>query len=727
MLRWCVVAVLLVLLSGCQVFAQQRTGPAGEKQQQPEKPSNKASDDQSVVRISVTLVQVDAVVTDANGHPVTDLKREDFEVYEDGRKQAISNFSYISTKTATAPEVARQPVDKTAPPAPPVRAEPGQIRRTVAFVVDDLSLSFESMHFVRETLTKFVNEQMQPGDLVAIIRTGAGMGALQQFTSDKRQLFAAIDRVHYNLMGRGGISPFAPIESSPATTQSDEEAAANGDDTSSNTGTPTIDTLRDQLFTVGTLGAVNFVVRSLKELPGRKSIVLLSDGFSMTSDDDDNQRVLNELNALADLANRSSVVVYSIDARGLQPLGLSAADSIGRMSSDQLQTSLQNRRDQLFNTQAGLEYLAEETGGFFIGNTNDLTGGVRKVLDDQAGYYLLGYIPEETTFKSSERGRPFHKLEVKVTRPGLRVRYRSGFYGIPEEEVVPEAATTPEAKLVNALTSPFGAGGVHLRMTSLFGNDPKLGSFVRSLLHIDAHDLTFSEEADGWHKAVVNVVSMTFGDNGQVVDRAGRTFTISTRGEQYQAALERGLVCNMDVPIRKPGAYQVRTAVRDEASDRVGSANQFIEVPDLKKDRLALSGVILTGASEAQTVERKEGEEAKAAAGSVTSPAVRVLADGSSIRYAFLIFNAKVDKTNRPQVETQVRLFKDGKAVYSGPVRPYSPGAQYQAKRLAAIGTMRLGPGLAPGQYVLQVVVRDKLAKEKYRVATQWIDFEVTK
>jgi hypothetical protein len=221
---------------------------------------------------------------------------------------------------------------------------------------------------------------------------------------------------------------------------------------------------------------------------------------------------------------------------------------------------------------------------------------------------------------------------------------------------------------------------------------------------------------------------MTFGDNGQVIDRAGRTFTITTRGEQYKAALERGLVCTMDVPIKKPGAYQVRTAVRDEASDRVGSANQFIEVPDLKRDRLTLSGVILTGASEQQTGEANAEEVSKAVAGSVASPAVRVLADGSSIRYAFLIFNAKIDKAaHRPQLETQVRVFKEGKSVYIGPFRPYSPGVQSQPKRLAAVGTMRLGPGLEPGPYVLQVIVKDKLAKEKYRVATQWIDFEVTK
>src|SRR5437588_10758864 len=136
-----------------------------------------------VVRITSNLVQVDAVVTDKKGQPVTDLRPEDFEIYEDGRPQRITNFSFVSvadgapTAGAPATESAAHPHTRTgeaAAPVPPVRLRPEEVRRTFALVVDDLGLSFESMHFVRAALRKFDDEQMQPGDLVAIIRTGAG-------------------------------------------------------------------------------------------------------------------------------------------------------------------------------------------------------------------------------------------------------------------------------------------------------------------------------------------------------------------------------------------------------------------------------------------------------------------------------------------------------------------------------------------------------------------------
>src|SRR5438270_87781 len=108
-----------------------------------------------------------------------------------------------------------RPADKTAPPVPPARLRPGQVRRTVALVVDDLGTSFESLAYVRQALKKFVDQQMQPGDLVAIMRTSAGMGALQQFTNDKRLLYRAIEHVRWYPQGRSGTSAFAPMEGLP--------------------------------------------------------------------------------------------------------------------------------------------------------------------------------------------------------------------------------------------------------------------------------------------------------------------------------------------------------------------------------------------------------------------------------------------------------------------------------------------------------------------------------
>ena len=173
-------------------------------------PTPEKSLDDDVVRITTNLVQVDVSVTDKNGKIITDLTSTDFEIYEDGKLQPITNFSFVSLANELSP-IARPTPDNKALPAPPVRLRPEQVQRTIALVVDDLGLSWESVYYVRRALKKFVDEQMQPGDLVAIIRTAGGMGALQSFTSDKRQLYAAIERVKWYPQGRGGISAFAPL------------------------------------------------------------------------------------------------------------------------------------------------------------------------------------------------------------------------------------------------------------------------------------------------------------------------------------------------------------------------------------------------------------------------------------------------------------------------------------------------------------------------------------
>jgi VWFA-related protein len=175
-------------------------------------PTPKPAEDDDVVKISTTLIQVDVTVTDKGGKIITDLKPEDFEIYENGEKQDITNFSFISN---IKPQTAPTPKTKNEPPVPlppPTQVRSEQVRRTIALVVDDLSLSFESTHYVRNALKKFVNEQMRDGDLVAIIRTGAGIGALQQFTTDKRQLLAAIEKVRWNPIGTGNVGAFAPIQ-----------------------------------------------------------------------------------------------------------------------------------------------------------------------------------------------------------------------------------------------------------------------------------------------------------------------------------------------------------------------------------------------------------------------------------------------------------------------------------------------------------------------------------
>ena len=720
-----------------------------------------------MVRITSNLVQVDVVVTDKKGQQVTDLTAEDFEIYEDARPQKITSFSYVSNAPSSSPAASVPSVrrDKNSPPPPPpVPLRPEQVRRTIALVVDDLGCSFESIFFVRQALKKFVKEQLQPNDLVAVVRTSGGMGALQQFTSDRQQLSAAIERVKWHSLGRGGISTFAPLGSdgiqpagemmpggqSPggrARLGGRERFGSFGDRNDDRRIADDIDEFREEIFTVGTLGALNFIIKGLDELPGRKSIVLFSDGFRMFDTDGMPGRVLQAMRRLTDIANRASVIIYTIDPRGVVYTGLTAADNTSGMTGEQVQQALQNRSSQLFETQSSMNILAEQTGGLAIRNNNDINGGLRRVLDDQKGYYLIGYRPDESTFDQAKGRGKFHKIMTKVKRPGLKLRTRGGFYGFTDDETTarPAGKRTRNQQLYAALSSPFASGGVPLRLTSLFHSQDEKTSYVDSLLHIDARSFTFTEEADGWHKAEVDLVALTFGDGVVPVDEVNRTASLKLRGETYQKVLKDGLTYTMRVPVKKPGAYQLRVAVRDASSERVGSASQFIEVPNLKKDRLSLSGITVMS-TDAMTARLAEADKSSGsqtttatAAGETKegqandpdplgSPAVRRFRRGASIDYLLNIYNAKLDKATRaPQLQTQVRLFREGQQVYAGQMTPFDGAGQTDKKRLVVWSRLRLGTNLTPGEYALQVVVTDPLASEKRRTVTQWIDFEIIK
>jgi hypothetical protein len=327
----------------------------------------------------------------------------------------------------------------------------------------------------------------------------------------------------------------------------------------------------------------------------------------------------------------------------------------------------------------------------------------------------------------------------------LKVRYRTGFYGVTENQMRPVLNTLGQ-KMIKAISSPFASSGVNLQLTSLFGNDRLIGSFVRSWLYIDGSDLTFQEEADGWHKAVFDVLAVTFGENGQIVDQISRTHTLRVRGATYELIRKNGLDYPIILPIKKAGAYQLRTALRDTASERIGSASEFINVPDISKNRLALSGLVLSGVDSAPAGNSSPQRAATnaattsmtrmgAAAADVSNqvdpqagPAVRRFRYGMMLHYSFFAYNAQLDKaSSRPQLQTQVRLFRDGQQVFAGKVQPINLTNQQDLKRLPIGGILRIGTDMTPGEYILQVIVTDFLAKEKYRTATQWIDFEIVK
>lgn len=712
-----------------------------------------------VVRVDTNLVQIDVVVTDKNGKQVTDLKPEDFEVSEDGKKRQITHFSYIdavtpiaNTDASSAPSESKQGAE----PVKPARLKREQVRRTVALVLDDLGLSFESLEYARQAMRKFVDEQMQPNDMVAVLRTSAGVGVLQQFTSDKRQLHAAIERVRWNPIGRGGISPVGTLN----------EQSIGADIRDNIQFIEEMEESRAGQYSVGTIGTINAIIRGLGEMPGRKSVVLISEAFRMFTAQGRNVDLVQALRRLTDEANANSVAIYTIDASGLQSYTFEASDRVAGYSYlidpqvlaasggpgeglgaggvrgnppprtlprvDSLSAQAEQdsgaafrrlaalsamREQQAGETYTVLSYLAERTGGIFERNRNDLGTSIERIMQDQQGYYLLGYRPDESTLQANA-GRRLHHLNVKVKRSGTRVRSRASYLGISDEDRRSRPKTRGE-QLTAALISPFAAGDIGVQLTSLFGDEPNGGgTYLRSLLHIDAKDLTFKEEAGGTRTAELEMVAVAFGDNGQIVDQLSYPQTVrAANAADHEQMLRDGLVYILNFPLKRGGPYQMRVAVRDATSERHGTAMQFVQAADLTKNRLALSGIVLSSAAEA--------DKTSAAAQDIQSgPAVRRLRQGSMIDYRFIVYNADTDAAGAP-VQMQMRLLRDGKPVFTGKLTTLDVSKEPNPKRISTGGRLRMGPDLTPGDYVLHVAVQNSKDPKKPRTASQWIDFEI--
>lgn len=762
-------AFALALLA--QAAGQQRPAPRQHNEQ----------DEEDVVRITSNLIQVDAVVLDSQGRQVTDLTADDFDLFEDGRAHSITNFSYVANASDSKPgEGARpgaeaksgarastSPKNSSSPAPPPARLMPGGTRRVIAFVVDDLGLSFETTAYVRRFLKQFVADQMQAGDFVAVVRTSAGVGALQQFTSDPRLVERAVERVRFTPGFRAPTGAFAvpadklrpdekdSVGKGDPTTRGDRDVVKEvGDKDAAGQGESGTD--RDALFTVGTLGALNYVLRGAAEMPGRKSVVLITEDTRIFKLNNRDASVREYLQRMADLANRASATVYDLDAGDLKPdklgsnLGIvtsipsapaqggagaqgnsgSSAGALGASNQSFTNRSLAETmlndkaltgKNALHETRTALRYLAKQTGGAQV-------FGLERVLEDQKGYYLIGYRPDEKTFDTQAAGQRFHNITVRVKRPGLRVRHRLGFYSVPDAEAAVGAPATREGRLLRALTSPLASGSIGLSLTPLFGNDAQSGSFVRALIHVDARALRFTEEADGARKAVIQVLAVTLGETGKPLDEVGQIETIhAASASDFKRILGNGLRYTVKVPVKKPGAYQLRVAVLDEATEQVGSANELIEVPDFGASRLALSGIVLSGRLPAVTTQPSGATSASDLEMEADS-AVRRLRPGMELHYDFHIYNAQADAaTGRPRLQTQVRLFREGQLAYEGKLATFDTAQQADLKRLRAGGSIKLSDAAAPGEYVLQVLVTDPLAKENRRTATQWIDFEIAR
>ena len=584
-------------------------------------------------RVAVDIVAIDAVVTDRNGAVVRDLTAADFEVLQNGKRQKVTFAQFVPvTIAAPATEgiasgtvLAPAPAEAPRVPAPPITRE--QVRRTIVLVVDDLGLSVEGMNNTRRALREFVDTGLLPTDLVAIVRTGEARGMLQSLTNDRAALQAAIDALRYNMMSRKGVSPF-------------------GDVTQLGDGKPVVDEvmpLQRSVSATASLAALNLVVQAARDLPGRKTVILASEGFQLweetiaTKTSDEDTRVRFAVDRVIDQATRSGVVIYAIDGQALQPAGLRAADDIHsadpRGNPDAMGAALRgpaaDRQRASRDSQESLAYLAEQTGGFAVLNTNDLGSGLRRIGNDVRDYYVIGYEPDRDTFAAKGKSPRLYKITVNVRRARVRVRTRKEFIGVSDPER-PSGLPTPAQQLVLAAISPFSAAAIALRGTNLLGYSASRGMFVRTVLHLDAQALAFSSDANGTRTASADLVGLVFDSNGAQVDTISTGFDVTLQNAAAEQTIKSGLVYTALVPIGRPGGYQLRYAVRDRRSGAIGSVGGFVNVPDVTGGAFALSGLVLRSGGRPATRDSIDSDRFSVQ----PADALRIYAAGTELSYS---------------------------------------------------------------------------------------------
>jgi len=660
--------------------------------------AQQAPPEQPIFRIAVDVVSIDAVVTDGNGDIVRDLTAADFDVLQDGKRRPVTAAKFVAVTpdgvakredvAATTAGTGAAARDTKAPITRP------QVRRTLLVVVDDLGLTGQSMGNLLTGLRRFVDAELQPDDLAAIVRTGVSNGLLQSLTNDRRVLHAAIDALESDVLSRKGPWPF-------------------GDVMQFGLGPPGFSGGQRSLSATGSLIALNLVVRAARDLPGRKTVIFASEGLDLSHED---PRVRDALGPVVDQAARSGVVIYAMDCVGLETGGLRASDDIHAVPdmTAAVRRFANARLDSIRDAQESLAYLAEQTGGFAVVNTNDLAAGLRRITADVRDYYVIGYEPDPSTFVGQENRPRQHTITVKTRRPGLRVRSRRTFVGVSDPKLR-TTEPTPAESLVRAAMSPFTEGTIELGATSLTGYSPQVGSFVRTVLRLDTRALTFSEAADGTRTATVDLVGLVFGSDGVQVHNVSTGFDVKLDKRTSPQALAAGLVYATRLPIPKAGGYQLRFAVRDRRSSAVGSVGSFVTVPDIPGGEFALSGVTLRSA-ERMTADASLDSEHYSVA---PSDAMQVYPPGATLAYAYEIYNAGA------KVELVSTLWRGDERLMSSPPEVLVPPPG--AKRFSTAGRMTLAPSLPAGTYVLEVAATSSGAAraKSGRQAAQRVWFDV--
>ena len=549
-------------------------------------------------RTEVNYVEVDALVTDGQGEPVTSLARSDFEVLEDGRPQTIAAFSLVRLPIAASPPAlpTRTPVQ-----ASDVSSNARADGRIYLLVLDDLHITAANTPRVKAFLTEFLERSFGANDFAAVAYTSGRVTASQEFTNDRALLLQAVDKFTGRRLRSEALEiadalnrdPRAPTD----TPVNPANRAGDGRDPFDPYSRLNPYEAERAYQARTTLSVIRDLAALMEGIRGRrKSMILISEGLTYNIYDGFRNpsagTILAEGTSAMAAAMRANVAIYSVDPRGLATFG-DAIDIAGTSPNDPHFTVPGTMLDLLRTSQQSLRELANQTGGFAGLDTNDLAGVLDRVVRENSTYYLLGYYST-----NDRRDGRFRRIEVRARPPGLRVRARPGYVAARGRG---NGATAPPRAVEAALASPIPVREIPLTLSAAAYAGTAADASVLLAVEMRADGFRFLEKGDRSLDTVELSISAVAG--GEV--RGGRQHKLDLELKPDNAALarERGLrvISQVSLP---PGRYQLRVAVAESGAGRTGSVFQDVDVPDFRSTGFRVSGVALTsaGASDTPTV-----------------------------------------------------------------------------------------------------------------------------
>ncbi len=571
----------------CSVLA-----PTIAAQTRPER----AGQQDDVVRVNTELVQTDVMVFDRKGHFVDGLKPDQFALKIDNKPQPISFFERVTS--AGLREEKKDPVDGRAVSSGSFAVIRG---RTVIFFVDDLHLAPDSLARTRKALLEFIDHGMAANDQVAPTSSSGQIGFLQQFTDDRVALHSAVARLSYRAntkldMENPSMSAFIALK----IREGDEQAITYyvqelQKQYCYKAGASVICTMSPQAMrlavreraqemvtmaapdTDSTLMLLEGLMRTAGQLPGRKLVFLISDGFYLNDQKTDAR---GRIKRITDAAGRAGVVIYTLDARGIISESL---DVTNPRPIDTEGLTLSASIGEITASQDGLNALAQDTGGRAFRNTNaPMSKWVEKVLDETANYYLLAWRPDN---EEQKRGK-FNHIEASIIgRPDLVVRLRGSYFKTAPLPILttkkkpdkdPTKAREDDMRLV--IDAPVSQRKITTELELNRVQMPGVGTRMTATLQISREALSFDLN-DGKQSADLDVGGIFYDDKGKPVSSFVGRLKIFPLPENSPAQLSRAIYeFHAWLPA---GLYQVRVGVRDLKTGHIGSAMQWIQVPNL--------------------------------------------------------------------------------------------------------------------------------------------------